>query len=125
MRILRICMKNIKKKTKHIFGMKDADFSRENLIEGGLIRPAILMASFISFIVAIFLLLLGAKDINMNYLKWGGSLIIFSFILNLFSIYESLKDAPSIFKSMNLGFKLTLFLIEIITFNWLLIQILN
>ena len=114
-------MKNQKKtnkKSKHIFGMTDADFSKENLIEGGLIRPIILMASFFSFIIAMFLLLIGD-------LKWGGSLIIFSFILNLYSIYESLKDEPSIFKKMNLGFKFTLFLIEIIAFNWVLIQILS
>ncbi|MDA3856111.1 MAG: hypothetical protein PF569_07680 [Candidatus Woesearchaeota archaeon] len=117
--------KKIEKKSKHVFGMTDADFSKENFIEGGVIRPLILMSAFFSFIIAMFLLLLGAKDMDLNMLKWGGSLIIFSFVLNLYSIYESLKDKPSIFKNMNLGFKFTLFLIEVVAFNWILATILN
>ena len=96
------------------------DFTRENLIEGGLIRPAILMASFIFFIGAMFLLVLGAQG-SVTAQKWGGSLIIFSFILNLQSIYTSLTDKPSIFRKLNLGFKLVLFTFEILAFNYLLI----
>lgn len=102
-----------KNKEKHIFGMSDEDFSKENFIEGGIIRPAILMLSFITFIGAMFLLLIGN-------LKWGGSLIIFSFILNLYSIYESFTDVSSIFRTLNIGFKLVLFISEIMAFNWLL-----
>ena len=100
-------------KDRKSFKFRKSDFSRENLIEGGLIRPAILMTSFFTFIIAMFLLLIGD-------LKWGGSLIIFSFVLNLYSIYESLCDVPSIFKKMNLGFKFVLFLCEIVAFNYVL-----
>lgn len=102
-----------KNKEKHIFGMTDEDFSRENFIEGGIIRPAVLMLAFITFIVAMFLLLIGN-------LKWGGSLIIFSFVLNLYSIYQSLTDESSIFRTLNIGFKIVLFVSEIIAFNWIL-----
>lgn len=107
-----------KKVKKFLLGMTEKDFSRENFIEGGLIRPAILMTSFFVFIFAMFLLLMGD-------LKWGGSLIIFAFVLNLYSIYESLSDEKSIFRTMNLGFKFVLFFFEIVAFNWVLIQILN
>lgn len=103
--------------TTNKFKFKKTDFSKENLIEGGLIRPTILMISFFTFIFAMFLLLI-------NNLKWGGSLIIFSFILNTYSIYVSLSDDSSIFKTMNLIFKFSLFLCEIIAFNWVLILIL-
>ena len=89
------------------------DFSREHFIEGGLIRPIILLVSFSSFILAMFLLLL-------EEYKWGGSVIIFSFVLNIYSIYESLNDKDSIFKTLNLIFKITLFSFEIIVFNWLI-----
>lgn len=106
-------MEHHKNKEKHIFGMSDEDFSKENFIEGGIIRPAILMLSFITFIGAMFLLLLGN-------LKWGGSLILFSFVLNLYSIYTSLTDEPSIFRTLNLSFKIILFISEIIGFNWVL-----
>jgi len=90
------------------------DFSRENFIEGGIIRPFILMSSFVTFILAMFLIIIGN-------LKWGGSLIIFSFILNIYSIYESFKDKNSIFKTLNLVFKIILFVSEIILFNYILI----
>ena len=99
------------------FKFKKDDFSKENLIEGGFIRPTILMVSFFTFILAMFLLLVGD-------LKWGGSLIIFSFVINMYSIYESLGDESSIFKKMNLGFKFILFICEILAFNWLLTNIL-
>ena len=102
-----------KNKEKHIFGMSDEDFSRENFIEGGIIRPGVLMLAFISFIGAMFLLLIGN-------LKWGGSLIIFSFILSLYSIYQSFTDEESIFRTLNLGFKFVLFISEIIAFNYIL-----
>lgn len=102
-----------KNKEKHIFGMSDSDFSRENFIEGGIIRPAVLMLAFISFIIGMFVLLIGN-------LKWGGSLILFSFIINLYSIYQSFTDEPSIFKNLNIGFKLVLFIGEILAFNYVL-----
>jgi hypothetical protein len=109
----------LKKKlmSKKTFHFSKEDFSRENIIEGGVIRPLILMGAFFSFLGAMFLLLLGARG-EVTYLKWGGSLLIFSFILNLQSIYSSLTDEPSIFRTMNLIFKITLFLAEIIVFNW-------
>lgn len=104
------------KESKHLFGLKDEEFSKENMIEGVIIRPGVLMISFFTFILAMFLMLAG------NY-KWGGSMIVFSFVVNLYSIYESLTDEPSIFKKLNLAFKFTLFLFEIIAFNWLLLAI--
>ncbi len=102
-----------KNKEKHIFGMKDSDFSKENFIEGGIIRPAVLMIAFVSFIVGMFLLLIGN-------LKWGGSLILFSVIINLYSIYQSFTDEPSIFKTLNICFKLVLFIAEVGAFNYVL-----
>lgn len=101
--------------SKNFLGMTDEDFSKENLIEGGLIRPILLMISFFTFIYAMFLLLIGN-------LKWGGSLIIFSFILNLYSIYLSLTDKPSIFRTLNLAFKIFIFIAEIYAFNWVGIE---
>ncbi len=116
-------MKSIKKipKTKeihqrYIFGLTDKDFSRENFIEGAIIRPGLLMLSFTAFICGMFLLLIGN-------LKWGGSLIIFAFIINLYTIYLSLKDEPSVYRTLNIGFKLLLFLSEIAAFNWVLLQL--
>ena len=104
----------VKKKTNKKFVSRiQSDFSRENFIEGGIIRPIILMASFFTFIIAMFVILSGN-------LKWGGSLIIFSFILNIYSIYESLTDKESIFRTLNLVFKLLLFISEIIAFNYIL-----
>lgn len=118
-------MVKAKKGKRNFLGMTDSDFSKENLIEGGLIRPAILMVSFLTFVIAMFMLLFSLRpEHGLTYLKWGGSLIIFSFILNIYSIYESLGDAPSIFKKMNLGFKFTLFLAEIVAFNWVLTLVL-
>lgn len=99
------------------------DFSRENVIEGGVIRPILLMGAFVTFLLGMFLLLLGAQG-NSAALKWGGSAIIFSFILNLQSIYVSLTDEPSFFRTMNLGFKLVLFLSEIMAFNYVLVSVL-
>lgn len=104
---------NKKNKEKHIFGMSDTDFSKENFIEGGIIRPGVLMLAFSSFIGSMFLLLMGN-------LKWGGSLIIFSFILSLYSIYQSFTDEQSIFRTLNLVFKFILFVSEIMAFNYIL-----
>ncbi|MCA9495340.1 MAG: hypothetical protein KC589_00200 [Nanoarchaeota archaeon] len=110
----------VKEAKTHILGLNEEDFSRENFIEGGLIRPAILMVSFVAFIVAMFLILLGASNSNPTAMKWGGSLVIFSFIFNLNSIYQSLTDKLSIYRSMNLGFKFVLFASEVVAFNWVL-----
>lgn len=101
---------------RYIFGLTDKDFTRENFIEGAIIRPSLLMLAFISFICGMFLLLIGN-------LKWGGSLIIFSFIINLYTIYLSLQDEVSVYRTLNIGFKLVLFLAEIASFNWVLLQI--
>lgn len=120
-------MAQAKKSKKYFLGMTQADFSKENMIKGGLIRPAILMVSFLTFVVSLLLLLFSLKADPItaaNYLKWGGSGIIFSFVLNLYSIYESLGDKSSIFKKLNLGFKFALFLGEIVAFNWALAYIL-
>lgn len=83
-------------------------------LEGLVIRPAVLMVSFISFIFAMFFILL-------QNLKWGGSLIIFAFVLNIYSIYQSLSDNPSIFRTLNVIFKIVMFIAEIIVFNYILI----
>lgn len=102
----------------YLFGLTEKDFTREKFIEGAILRPSVLMLAFVSFIGGMFLLL-------NNNLKWGGSLIVFSFITNLYAIYESLKDEDTIFRTLNVGFKLVLFLSEVMAFNWLLLQILN
>jgi len=113
--------KKIKKLKSKLFKFTKDDFSKENFIEGGIIRPAILMLAFLIFILAMFLLLLGAKG-DLTAMKWGGSMIIISFILNLEAIYLSLTDKPSIFRTLNLGFKIVLFIAEIYIFNWILIE---
>jgi len=100
----------------YIFGLTEKDFTKEKFIEGAIIRPSILLTAFVSFISAMFLLLI------QNY-KWGGSLIIFSFIFNLYTIFESLKDEESVFRTLNIGFKLILFLSEVMAFNWILLQL--
>lgn len=67
-------------------------------------------------------------------LKWGGSAIIFSFVLNLYSIYQSLTEhhddnesgmTPEEVQLKNqrdfkVVFKLILFILEIVSFNYLL-----
>lgn len=100
-----------------IFGMIRKDINSENFLEGAIIRPAVLMLSFAAFIAAMFLLLVGN-------LKWGGSLIILSFVLNMYAIYESLTDEASIFRTLNIAFKLMLFLAEVAAFNWVLVNFL-
>ena len=113
--------KRLKKIKSKLFEFTKEDFSRENFIEGGIIRPAVLMSAFIMFMIAMFLLLLGAKGDTVA-MKWGGSMIIFSFILNLEAIYMSLTDTSSIFRTLNLAFKIVLFIAEIYIFNWILIE---
>lgn len=108
--------KKIKNKEKTFLGLNKEELSRDNFIEGAIIRPAIQMLAFVSFIIAVFLLLIE------NY-KWGGSMIVFSFVLNIESLYKSLKDKPSIYRSMNLGFKLIMFLAEIVIFDYILMKI--
>ncbi len=105
-----------KEETKTFLGLNKEELTEENFIEGGIIRPAIQMLAFVAFIIAVFFLLI------QNF-KWGGSMIIFSFILNLESIFKSLGDEPSIYKSMNLGFKLVMFFSEIMIFNYILMFI--
>ncbi len=104
------------KKKKTFMGVIEEEFHNEHFIEGAIIRPAIQMLSFVSFIISMFLLLIGN-------LKWGGSLILFSFILNLESIYRSLTDKPSIYRTLNLGFKLVMFVAEVALFNYVLMLI--
>lgn len=110
-------MVHTKKHKKRFLGMQDDDFSNENFLEGGIIRPAILTLSTISFAVAAVLL-------AYNNLRWGGSAIIFSFVLIMYSIYQSLGDKPSKFRTLNIGFKVSLFIIEVAAFNWILSRIL-
>lgn len=105
--------KKIKKVKNFLFNISEDEFTREKMIEGAFIRPSIMFIAFFTFVIAIFMLL-------ANQLKWGGSLIIASFVLNLYSIYQSLSDNKSFYKNMNLIFKFTLFLFEIVAFNWLL-----
>jgi hypothetical protein len=102
---------------KYLFGLSEKNFTKENFIEGAIIRPSLLLGALTSFILGMFMLLID------NY-KWGGSLILFSFILNIFALYRSFGDDDSIFKTLNIGFKLILFLSEIMAFNWVLINIL-
>lgn len=103
-------------KKDFLFAEIKKDIKDEEVLEGLLIRPAILMTSFITFVIAMFMLLVG------NF-KWGGSLIIFSFVLNIYTIYQSLSDEKSIFRTLNLVFKLVFFIAEIVAFNWLLLTI--
>ena len=106
----------VKKKVQKskLFSFTKEDFSKENFVEGAIIRPGILFVSFFTFIASLFLFL--ARNP-----KWGGSLIIFSFILNLYSSYTSLTDENTIYRTMNLLFKISLLLIEIIAFYYLII----
>ena len=78
------------------------------------------MTAFFSFVIALLLLVFGIQLENYDYIKWGGSFIIFSFIFNMYSIYESLKDEPSIFKTLNLIFKITLLILEIFVIGWVI-----
>ena len=117
-------MKHIKKIRKaqttnqrYLFGLTEKDFTKENFLEGAIIRPSMLLAALTSFILGMFLLLV------QNY-KWGGSLIIFSFIVNLYAIFQSLSDEDSVYRTLNIGFKLILFLAEIMAFNFILMNIL-
>jgi hypothetical protein len=117
-------MKHIKKikkskttQQKYLFGLSEKDFTKENFIEGAIIRPSMLLAALTSFILGMFLLLID------NY-KWGGSLILFSFVINLYALYQSFGDEDTIYRTLNIGFKLVLFLSEIMAFNWTLINIL-
>ena len=99
------------------------DFTNEKFIEGGIIRPLYQMAAFTAFVVAVFLLLIGAGGSDAM-MRWGGSLIIISFVFNLYAIYLSLCDKPSIYRTFNLAFKIIIFLAEIALFNWILIEVL-
>jgi len=111
-------MVRIKKAKKDsFFGVIESEFSSGKVIEGMVIRPAIQLLSFSSFVLAMFLLL-------FQNLKWGGSLIIFAFILNLESIYKSLTDKLSIYRTLNLWFKIIMFSSEIILFNYIIIKFL-
>jgi hypothetical protein len=109
---------NQSKFQQYLYGSLAKDVSGERFIEGALIRPATLLLSFIIFLFAMFFLVGG----NM---KWGGSLIIFSFILTLSSIYQSLTDEEGLFRTLNLCFKLTLFVAEVIAFNMLLMRVIS
>jgi hypothetical protein len=99
------------------------DFSKENLIQGGLIRPGILVLSFLSFMAGI-ILFIDALQGSLNAMKWAGSLMIFSFILTAYSIYTSLQDEHSVFRNLNVGFKVTLFVFEISIFHQIMLLIL-
>ena len=100
----------------YLYGSLAKDVSGMHFIEGAIIRPATLLLSFVIFLFAMFFLVGGS-------MKWGGSLIIFSFILTLSSIYQSLTDEEGLFRTMNLTFKLVLFIAEVIAFNMLLLQV--
>lgn len=106
-------MKKISKQKKNKLSFRKEEFTQENIIEGGLIRPLLLLGSLVTFIVAMFLMLFGN-------LKWGGSLIIISFIFTLYSIYLSFTDDDSVFRTMNLILKFTLFTSQVLLFNYLL-----
>lgn len=120
-------MAKSKKGKKYFLGMTSKDFSRENMIEGGLVRPLILLLSFLTFVISMLFVVFSVKAdpiTQANYLRWGGSGIIFAFVLNLYSIYETLGDKPSIFKNMNLIFKLALFTLEVFLMGYVMTYIL-
>ncbi len=108
-----------KKETRKGFSFTKEDFSKKNIIEGGVVRPVILLLAFSLFILAMFFVLLGVQGATWG-LKWGGSLVIFSFILNMYAVYLSLCDEPSIFRTLNLIFKLVLFAAEIVALNFVI-----
>lgn len=110
------------KKRKGFVFTKD-DFSKENVIEGALLRPLLLLLSFFAFIVAMFLLVMGVGG-SRSALGWGGSLILFAFVVNIYAIYLSLTDEPSVYRNLNLVFKLVLFTAEIVAFNYVLLLVL-
>lgn len=116
-------MTKAKKSKKFFLGMTEEDFSRENLIKGGFIRPLILMVSFLTFVLSMLAVVFSVKAdavSQANYLRWGGSGIIFAFVLNLYSIYQTLGDKPSIFKNLNLIFKLALFALEVFLMGYVM-----
>ncbi len=112
--------KPILHKAKETFKLSKRDFSKENVIEGAIIRPAILTLSFVSFLVGVLFFLNAIQTSQADAYKWGGSFILFSFVLTLQSIYSSLKDEPSKFRNYNLGFKSVLLVFEISIFHSLL-----
>lgn len=89
------------------------DLSDGSFFRGAIVRPTILTVSFLAFVASLFLVIAGD-------LRWGGSLVVFSFVLTLYSIYESLTDELSVFRNLNLIFKIALFVAEIVVFNWVL-----
>ena len=114
-------MKKISKQKKpskkeFLFSEIKHDLKGDAAMEGLVLRPALLMSAFLTFIGAMFLMLIGN-------LKWGGSLLIFSFVLNLYSIYQSFCDNDSIFRTLNLFFKIVLLVGEILAFNWILVML--
>jgi hypothetical protein len=56
-------------------------------------------------------------------MKWGGSFLIFSFILTAYSIFTSLQDEHSIFRNLNVAFKVTLFVFEVSIFHQIILLI--
>ncbi len=113
-------IKSNKKKEKKEKSFMDLfpeeEFTKENFIEGVIYRPAIFLISFLSFIISVFFILI------QNY-KWAGSFIVFSFTFNIFSLYQSFEDKNSIYRTLNLIFKLTIFIAELVIFNWIIINI--
>lgn len=92
------------------------DFTKENLIKGAFIRPGILTLSFLTFVGGL-VLFIEALQGSLEAMKWAGSLLIFSFILTAQSIYTSLRDEHSVFRTYNVGFKVVLFVFEISIFH--------
>lgn len=56
-------------------------------------------------------------------LKWGFSLLIMSFFMNLAAIYATLVDDGNKFQIRNLIAKIIMFIFQVIMFNWGLIAI--
>ncbi len=109
-----------KKKIRTSFTRED--FSKENIIQGGFIRPGILILSFLSFLGGMIFFIKSLQG-SFEAMKWAGSLLIFSFILTAQSIYTSLKDEHTIFRTLNVGFKMVLFVFEISIFHQVLLLI--
>lgn len=109
--------KEVQKESKGsaFVGSLKKELNTNKFLEGAILRPVLLLLATASFIVAMFFLLAGN-------LKWGGSLILFSFVMNLYAIYLSLIDEPSTYRSFNLSLKLIIFLSEVAAFNWVIIN---
>jgi len=103
-------------KYEHLISKIKLDIKNKKFIEGIFLRPFVTLSGVLLFFTAIYLIIIGE-------LKWGGSLIIMSFLINLSSIYDSLIDKTSIYRNLNLNFKFFMLIFEVAAFNYILFLI--